>query len=121
MYKRYETPKNMPSGRAEAPKPPPKKPAENFNSPHKENHSKNQPPKENQKSNNPRKNGFLAGLIPTSVYNPETGKIFGRISPDDFFIIALILLLIDKDAEENKMLILVLLYVLLSDYIDLPI
>lgn len=64
----------------------------------------------------------LTKLIPQSVYNPETGKVFGFLSVDDLLIAALILLLIDNncDDEDNSMLIWALLYILVSEHLDLP-
>lgn len=64
----------------------------------------------------------LTKFIPQSVYNPETGKVFGFLSADDLLIAALILLLIDNncDDEDNSMLIWALLYILISEHIDLP-
>lgn len=61
-------------------------------------------------------------LIPESLYNPETGKILGFLSAEDLLIAALILLLIDNscDDEDNSLLIYALLYILISDHIDLP-
>lgn len=66
--------------------------------------------------------GWLFKFIPQSLYNPETGKVFGFMSAEDLLIGALILLIIDSGENDgdNTMLILVLLYLLLSDYIELP-
>lgn len=70
----------------------------------------------------PHRRHPLSGFIPQSIYNPENGKILGMFSADDLLIAALILFLIDSDDgyEDNSMLIYALLYVLLSDHIDLP-
>lgn len=64
-------------------------------------------------------------FIPQSVYNPETGKIFGFLSAEDLLIIALIIILLDGGGEDckedNSILIYALIYILLSEYIKLPI
>jgi len=66
--------------------------------------------------------GLLLKFIPQSLYNPETGKVLGFMSAEDLLIAALILVLLDNsDGErENTMLVYALLYVLISDHIDLP-
>ena len=70
-----------------------------------------------------RKGSVITRLIPPSLYNPETGKVFGFLTAEDLFIAALIILLIDSGDDEcdNTMLILALLYLLLSEHIDLGI
>ncbi len=64
-------------------------------------------------------------FIPQSVYNPETGKIFGFLSAEDLLIIALIIILLDSGGddckEDNSILIYALIYILLSEHIKLPI
>ena len=64
----------------------------------------------------------IAKLIPQSIYNPETGKVLGFLSAEDLLIAALILLLIDSgdDENDNSMLIYALVYILISEHIDLP-
>ena len=64
----------------------------------------------------------ITGLIPRSVYNPDTGKVLGLFSAEDLLIAALILLLIDSgdEDEDNSTLIYALLYILISDHVDLP-
>ena len=63
---------------------------------------------------------IFAKFIPSSLYNSQTGKVLGVLSTDDLFLIALILLLLDNDDEDNSMLIIALIYILLSEHIDLP-
>lgn len=64
----------------------------------------------------------LLKFIPQSVYNPETGKVLGFLSAEDLLIAALILVLIDnRDADDdNSLLIYALVYILISDRINLP-
>ena len=62
----------------------------------------------------------IFNFIPSSVYNPETKKVFGVLSPEDLLIAAMILLLLENEEKENNILAYALLYVLISDYIDLP-
>lgn len=66
--------------------------------------------------------GMLTRFIPQSVYNPETGKVLGFMSAEDLLIAALIILIIDSSDEEtdNTMLVYALIYILISDHIDLP-
>lgn len=64
--------------------------------------------------------GFLHGILPTSVYNPESKKIFGIFSAEDLLLVALIFLCAESDEEDNSIMILALLYILVSDYIELP-
>lgn len=65
----------------------------------------------------------ITRFIPPSLYNPTTRKVFGFMNAEDLFIAALIILLIDGSGDEcdNTMLIIALLYLLLSEYIDLPV
>lgn len=112
MYKRYPVspPKNSVSNKPLNSQPPrkqaPPKPQE----------------KEPQKEEKKRADNFFAKFIPSSVYNPQSGKVFGILSTEDLFILALILLLLDSEEpdEDNSMLILALIYILLSEHIDLP-
>lgn len=64
----------------------------------------------------------LLKFIPQSIYNPDTGKVLGFLSAEDLLIAALILLLIDnRDSDEdNTLLIYALVYILISDRINLP-
>ena len=73
---------------------------------------------------NGRDSGFsLLKFIPQSIYDPETGKVLSFLSAEDLLLAALILVLLDNkcEDEDNSMLIYALLYILLSDHIDLPI
>ncbi|MDO5310871.1 MAG: hypothetical protein Q4E94_03085 [Clostridia bacterium] len=65
----------------------------------------------------------LLKFIPQSIYDPETGKVLGFMSAEDLLLAALILVLLDNkcEDEDNSMLIYALLYILLSDHINLPI
>lgn len=67
----------------------------------------------------------ITKFIPQSVYNPETGKVFGFLSAEDLLIAAIILILLDGGSddcgEDNSILIYALLYILISEHIDLPI
>ncbi len=86
---------------------------------------KNSPPTEHKpRTNTPRSvTNPITRFIPQSLYNAETGKVLGFMNAEDLFIAALIILLIDSgcDDGDNTMLILALLYLLLSEHIDLPI
>lgn len=86
----------------------------------------NKPPKKCENPPNVKKRhlGSLSSFIPSSVYNPETKKVFGIFSAEDVLIAALILVLNERSEEngdDNTLLICALLYILLSEYIDLPI
>ena len=126
MYKRYE----------------PNKQTENRNIPHtphaekrnsevrNRNEPENHPPHKNVSANRahqtncpPKKTGFFTKFIPSGIYNPDNGKIFGLLSPEDLLLIALILVLLDNsdESEDNTLLILALVYILASEYVDLPI
>jgi len=63
--------------------------------------------------------GLLEGFLPGAVYNPENKKIFGVLSAEDLLLVALIFLFADSSDEDGNLMCLALLYVLLSDYIDL--
>ena len=71
---------------------------------------------------NPSPVSPLLKFIPQSIYNPDTGKVLGFLSAEDLLIVALILLLIDnRDSDEdNSLLIYALVYILISDRINLP-
>ena len=62
----------------------------------------------------------ILGLLPPSVYNPETKKVLGFLSAEDLLLAALIFLLLDSPREDDSMMVYVLLYLLVSDYVDLP-
>lgn len=62
----------------------------------------------------------ILGLLPPSLYNPQTKKILGFLSAEDLLLAALIFLMLDSGREEDSIMVYVLLYLLLSDYIDLP-
>lgn len=65
----------------------------------------------------------VSGFIPPAVYNPETKKVFGIFSAEDLLLAALIIILLDNDdsnGSDDSMLIYALIYILISDYIDLP-
>ncbi len=64
---------------------------------------------------------FIFNFLPTSVYNPNTQKVFGFMTAEDLMLGAAILILLENKDSENQLLALALLYVLVSDYIDLPI
>lgn len=63
--------------------------------------------------------GLLEGFLPKTVYNSENKKIFGILSSEDLLLIALIFIFADSSDEDTNLICLALLYVLLSDYIDL--
>ena len=82
------------------------------------------PPSGASRPQNREKDGLsvkpLLGLLPPSLYNPETKKVLGLFSAEDLLLAALILLLLDNEENRDPMLIYALLYLLISDYIDLP-
>ncbi len=84
---------------------------------HREEQSRksHQPQRSSQK-----KSGFLQGFLPTGLYDSKSKKLFGFLATEDLLLVALIFLLLEKDGEDNTLMILALAYVLLSDYIDLP-
>ncbi|MBE7011851.1 MAG: hypothetical protein E7415_04175 [Ruminococcaceae bacterium] len=93
---------NQPSGYQEKEKhsaPPPKRPYP--------------PPTGEEK----REKGFLSRL-PKEIYNCETHKFFGFLTGEDILIIGLILMVLDRGCDEDLFLILALLYILVSDWID---
>ena len=79
------------------------------------------PPKQPEKKHTPKssKNPIL-GIIPTALYNPETKKVLGVLSAEDLLLVGLIFLLLENEEMEDPMLLYALLYILISDYIDLP-
>ncbi|MBQ2613804.1 MAG: hypothetical protein IJB80_00525 [Clostridia bacterium] len=107
MYRRY--PSSAPVQRPTQPmKPPPPK------------LQKPPPPKPEGKKKPASPKHFLAGWIPSSLYNPETKKVLGVLSAEDLLLAGLIFLLLENEEEQDSMLVYALLYILLSDYIDLP-
>lgn len=62
----------------------------------------------------------IFGLVPTSVYNPETKKVLGMFTAEDLLLAGLIFLLLENEENDDPMLVYALLYILISDYIDLP-
>ena len=77
---------------------------------HNHEHERLPPPKNNK---NP-----LFSFIPTSVYNPENGKILGFLSAEDLLLIAMILIFLDSEEEGDNLMVYALLYVLASEWID---
>lgn len=65
------------------------------------------------------KKNFLQNLLPGSLYNPETKKILGLLTAEDLLLVALIFLFMDDSNGDNSLLAIALVYVLLSEYIDL--
>ncbi|MBE5039978.1 hypothetical protein [Ructibacterium gallinarum] len=143
MYRRYDPKPRTPAVQGVSGKPPvlPERQRTNVHTPQSPNQSgrngsrdfrrnenKNRPPvqpaAEKNQSNHSKKlklpQNPLLGLIPSSVYDPKTKKVLGFFSAEDMLLVALILLLMEQEDSENNMLIYALLYVLLSDYIDLP-
>ena len=74
------------------------------------------PPKPEKKKDKGRKNPL--SYLPKEIYNCETHKFFGFLSGEDILIIGLILMVLDGGCDEDLFLILALLYILLSDWID---
>ena len=62
----------------------------------------------------------VLNIIPSAIYNQETRKVFGLLSAEDLLIVALILLLLDSKESDDSFLVYILLYLLISDYVDLP-
>ena len=73
--------------------------------------------KDRHRGKSPR--SMLFGLLPPSLYNPQTKKLFGFLDAEDLLLVALIFLFLERE-DEDETVILALLYILLSDYIDLP-
>lgn len=78
------------------------------------------PPKPQEKKKLQLPQNPILGLIPTSVYNPETKKVLGMFSAEDLLLAGLIFLLLENEENDDPMLVYALLYILISDYIDLP-
>ena len=111
MYKRYSSCPPKPQNNRPT-NPAPKKPP----TPEKKEPTNNKPESKKAETTG----NIFSKLIPSSLYNAQTGKVFGVLSTDDLFLISLILLLLDNDDEDNSMLIVALIYILLSEHIDLP-
>lgn len=63
---------------------------------------------------------ILCGILPTSVYNPKTKKLFGFFNAEDLLLVALIFLFAENDEDSDPAIIIALIYILISDYVDLP-
>lgn len=72
-----------------------------------------------EKKTDKRENPVLR-FLPPAFYNPETKKVFGFLSSEDLLLVALIFLLMESKEKEDSVLVYLLIYILLSDYIDLP-
>lgn len=59
-------------------------------------------------------------FVPKSIYNTDTKKVFGFLTAEDLLIVALIFLFAENTENRDPLLIPALIYILLSDYIDLP-
>lgn len=62
---------------------------------------------------------LIRGLLPPTVYNPKTKKLFGILSAEDLLIAALIFLFLDSEEEGDPFLVIALIYLLFSDRFDL--
>ncbi len=65
----------------------------------------------------PEKGGILRSLskmLPPGIYNPETKKLFGLLTAEDLFLIALILMIADSDDNEDVALLMALVYIFMS-------
>jgi len=72
------------------------------------------------KHESPKKNkNPILGFIPTSVYNPEDGKILGFLTAEDLLLIAMILMFLDSEEEGDNLMVYALLYVLASEWVDI--
>ncbi len=74
---------------------------------------------ETSKKTSLSKEGIL-GLLPPALYHRESKKILGLFSAEDLLLVALMLLFLDSENEQDSILVYLLLYLLISDYIDLP-
>lgn len=88
--------------------------------PSKHPHTNDPSPKPQEKKKLQLPQNPILGLIPTSVYNPETKKVLGMFSAEDLLLAGLIFLLLENEENDDPMLVYALLYILISDYIDLP-
>jgi hypothetical protein len=71
-----------------------------------------EPPKKNRRN-------FIASLIPESIYNPKTKKVFGILTTEDLLLISLILMFLEDEDNEDQTVVYALIFVLVSDWIDL--
>ena len=65
----------------------------------------------------PKESGFLdslLSLVPNELYNRNTKKILGLLTPEDLLLAALILLIADSDDQDSKALIFALIYIMIS-------
>ena len=110
MYQRY-SPTPTPcqsSGQMQKPKSPPVP-------------KQSQPPKTPEKKKpKPSKKNPILGMIPPALYHPETKKVLGIFSAEDLLLAGLIFLLLENEELEDPMILYALIYILISDYIDLP-
>lgn len=77
------------------------------------------PPPKNNRPKSAKTTDFLRSFIPKNIYNPETKKILGFLEAEDLLIIALIFLFMENSDEDNSLMIPLLIYVLVSEHIDL--
>lgn len=84
-----------------------------------ENHRQSERHGQNTSRHSGGISGLLQRFLPPAVYDKNTKKIFGIIGAEDLLLLALIFLFMEKDDEENSLLVLALVFVLLSDFIDL--
>ena len=77
------------------------------------------PPPKNNQPKSAKTTDFLRSFIPKNIYNPETKKILGFLDAEDLLIIALIFLFMENSDEDNSLMIPLLIYVLVSEHIDL--
>ncbi len=119
IYRRYET-----SPQQQKNPTPPRAPMNKPTSPNSfakplENPQPTPPPHQNNQSKSAKPTDFLRSFIPKNIYNPETKKILGFLEAEDLLIIALIFLFMENSEEDNSLMIPLLIYVLVSDHIDL--
>lgn len=120
MYRRYQPNNQHQSNHPQSPAPP-KQPQMS------KNHQNTRTPVQktttslsnHQNAIKHNKNNFLGGLIPPSLYNGETKKVLGFLSAEDLLLVALILLFMDNE-DTDPIIIYALIYILVSEYIDLP-
>lgn len=63
---------------------------------------------------------LLGSFFPPTFYNNKTKKVFGFLTTEDLLLIALILLFSENEENDDSFVVIALIYILLSDYIDLP-
>lgn len=122
MYRRYAPNPNQRPNRIQPPPhpmPPPHHPPKTMPMHEQRCEPHNKEVKKEKKREQTRKNPIF-GFVPTSVYNPETKKVLGMFSAEDLLLAGLIFLLLENEENNDPMLVYALLYILLSDYIDLP-